>query len=197
VFGCIAYAMVHSQLRRKLDDKSEKCVFVGYSTQSKAYKLYNPVNGKVLVSRDVIFHEAAAWNWGEKQVQQGIFVEDPAFDSTPASASAGSQENSVGSSPPGSAASSPASSPISSGTSSGTGSPTSSPNKVSASNEEEPSDGQITLRRSARERKPNPKYLAAVCTSTFALLASDPIYFEEAAKEPEWCKAMEEEILAI
>ena len=32
VFGFIAYAMIHSQLRRKLDDKSEKCVFVGYST---------------------------------------------------------------------------------------------------------------------------------------------------------------------
>ena len=52
------------------------------------------------------------------------------------------------------------------------------------------------LRRSARERKSNPKY-AAVCTSTFALLVSDHIYFEEAAKKCEWCKAMEEELWAI
>jgi len=54
----------------------------------------------------------------------------------------------------------------------------------------------VPLRRSARERKPNPKYVIAVCTSTFTLLAFDPIYFE-AAKEPEWCKAMEEEMLTI
>jgi len=60
VFGCIAYAMVHSQLRCKLDDKSEKCIIVGYTTRSKAYKPHNPVNGKVLVSRDVIFDETVA-----------------------------------------------------------------------------------------------------------------------------------------
>ncbi|KAD7477788.1 hypothetical protein E3N88_00924 [Mikania micrantha] len=42
VFGCIAYAHVPDQRRSKLDDKSEKCIFVGYSEQSKAYKLFNP-----------------------------------------------------------------------------------------------------------------------------------------------------------
>nr|KYP39875.1 Retrovirus-related Pol polyprotein from transposon TNT 1-94 [Cajanus cajan] len=46
IFGCITYAHVPNQLRKKLDDKGEKCIFIGYSTNSKAYKLYNPVTKK-------------------------------------------------------------------------------------------------------------------------------------------------------
>ncbi|RDY05840.1 hypothetical protein CR513_10270, partial [Mucuna pruriens] len=46
IFGCIAYAHVPDQLRKKLDDKGEKCIFIGYNTNSKAYKLYNPVTKK-------------------------------------------------------------------------------------------------------------------------------------------------------
>ena len=60
VFGCIAYALVNSQARCKLDEKCEKCIFVGYSSQSKAYKLYNPVSGKIMVNRNVVFNEDAA-----------------------------------------------------------------------------------------------------------------------------------------
>jgi len=63
-------------------------------------------------------------------------------------------------------------------------------------NLKEPSDMLFPLRRSMRERKLNPKY-AAIYTSTLGLLVLDPTYFEEAAKEPEWCKAMEEELSAI
>ncbi len=31
VFGCIAYAHVQDELRRKFDDRSERCIFTGYS----------------------------------------------------------------------------------------------------------------------------------------------------------------------
>ena len=41
------------QKRGKLDDKSEKTIFVGYSERSKAYKLYNPITKKSIISRDV------------------------------------------------------------------------------------------------------------------------------------------------
>ena len=57
VFGCIAYVKVHSHSRRKLDEKSNKCIFIGYSNESKAYKLYNLMSGKVIINRDVIFDE--------------------------------------------------------------------------------------------------------------------------------------------
>lgn len=39
VFGYVAYAHVSDELRRTLDKKGEKCVFVRYSDESKAYKL--------------------------------------------------------------------------------------------------------------------------------------------------------------
>ena len=61
VFGCIAYALVKSS-RHKLENKSEKCVFLGYSLKSKAYRLYNPISGKIIISRDVLFNESASWS---------------------------------------------------------------------------------------------------------------------------------------
>jgi transposase InsO family protein len=54
-FGCIAYAHIPSELRKKLDDRSEKCIFTGYSETSKAYRLYNPITKKLILSRDVQF----------------------------------------------------------------------------------------------------------------------------------------------
>jgi hypothetical protein len=57
IFGCVAYAQVLEAKRRKLDDRGEKFIFVGYNEESKAYKLYNPLTNKVVVSRDVIFSE--------------------------------------------------------------------------------------------------------------------------------------------
>lgn len=62
VFGCVAYAHIPDQLRRKLDSKGEKCIFIGYSEESKAYRLYIPSTKKFFVSRDVQFVEEEAWD---------------------------------------------------------------------------------------------------------------------------------------
>lgn len=43
IFGCVAYAHTPNKNRKKLDDKGEKCVFLGLSEASKAYKLFNPL----------------------------------------------------------------------------------------------------------------------------------------------------------
>ncbi|MCO5578437.1 hypothetical protein L7F22_032279 [Adiantum nelumboides] len=59
-FGCLAYAHIPQQLRGKLDDKAVKCIFVGYSSGSKGYRLYNPATNKNFESRDVIFAETTA-----------------------------------------------------------------------------------------------------------------------------------------
>jgi len=53
VFECVVYAHVPDELRKKLDSKGEKCIFVGYSDESKAYKFYSPSTKKVIMSRDV------------------------------------------------------------------------------------------------------------------------------------------------
>lgn len=55
VFGCIAYAHIPDEKRKKLDDKGAKCIFLGVSEHSKAYKLFNPTTEKVITSRDVVF----------------------------------------------------------------------------------------------------------------------------------------------
>ena len=51
--------------RKKLDDCGEKCIFIGYNEESKAYKLYNPLTNRVVVSRDVIFSEDESWGWND------------------------------------------------------------------------------------------------------------------------------------
>jgi hypothetical protein len=56
VFGCVAYAKIPDARRRKLDDKSEKCIFVGYGERRMRYKLYNPITKKVIMSRDTNLH---------------------------------------------------------------------------------------------------------------------------------------------
>ncbi|MCO5568044.1 hypothetical protein L7F22_021740 [Adiantum nelumboides] len=60
VFGCLAYAHIPQQLRGKLDNKAVKCIFVGYSSGSKGYRLYNPATNKIFESRDVIFAKTTA-----------------------------------------------------------------------------------------------------------------------------------------
>lgn len=69
VFGCIAYALVNSHARQKLDEKSQKCIFIGYCIASKAYRLYDPVTGSILIKRDVIFDENASWDFSENNEQ--------------------------------------------------------------------------------------------------------------------------------
>lgn len=51
VFGCIAYAHIPKQRRKKLDNRGEKYIFSGYERRTKAYKLYNPVTKKRSISR--------------------------------------------------------------------------------------------------------------------------------------------------
>nr|GEZ72297.1 copia-type polyprotein [Tanacetum cinerariifolium] len=74
IFGSIAYVHVPSQRRSKLDDRSEKHVFVGYDKQSKGYKLYNPVTKKAVVSRDVEFDEKGSWDWSIEKNERYDFL---------------------------------------------------------------------------------------------------------------------------
>lgn len=72
VFRCVCYSLVPYELRRKLDDKIEKCIFIGYSEESKAYKLYNLVSKKLMIRRDVKLEEEDSWHGNDnKQVTRG------------------------------------------------------------------------------------------------------------------------------
>lgn len=75
VFSCIGHVHIPDAKRTKLDDKSCKCMYIGVSEESKAYRMYNPTSEKMLVSRDVVFEETEKWNWGrngESETNQSI-----------------------------------------------------------------------------------------------------------------------------
>lgn len=57
VFGSKCYAHIPSELRKKLDNTSVPCRFLGYATEQKAYRLMQEKDGKVINSRSVIFDE--------------------------------------------------------------------------------------------------------------------------------------------
>ncbi|GAU35304.1 hypothetical protein TSUD_389290 [Trifolium subterraneum] len=73
VFGSIAHAHVPYEKRSKLDDKSEKYIFIGYDGNSKGYKLYNPDTGKTIISRNVVFDEEGEWNWRSSNEDYNFF----------------------------------------------------------------------------------------------------------------------------
>ena len=62
VFGYICYSQVPKEKKHKLDETSEKCIFTGYSSQSKGYRLYSLKSNKIVISHGVLFDEKATWN---------------------------------------------------------------------------------------------------------------------------------------
>lgn len=99
VFGCIAHVHIPDVKRTKLDDKSCKCVLLGVSEESKAYRLYNPISKKIIVSRDVVFEEDASWDWGRsvEEAKQEVLVwgDNEEEEENHEEASEGEEENIV------------------------------------------------------------------------------------------------------
>jgi len=56
VFGCIVYAHVYNG---KLEPRAIKCIFLGYKSGVKGYKLWNLETKKVVTSRNVVFNKHA------------------------------------------------------------------------------------------------------------------------------------------
>ena len=84
VFGCISYTHIPDIQRKKLDDKSTRCILLGLSEESKAYKLYDPKNKKVVISRDIVFEETQGWNWNENENTQpsSTLIDDDVIEFT-------------------------------------------------------------------------------------------------------------------
>ena len=57
VFGCKAFVHVPKDERSKLDAKIRECIFIGYGHDEFSYRFYDPVEKKLVRSRDVIFVE--------------------------------------------------------------------------------------------------------------------------------------------
>ena len=68
-FGCVCFAHVAKVGRNKLAPRAHKCVFVGYESDMKAYRLWDISTKTVIVSRDVDFWEGV--DWGARQSDEG------------------------------------------------------------------------------------------------------------------------------
>ena len=57
VFGCACWPHLRPYNKRKLEFRSKKCVFLGYSSLHKGYKCLHVPTNRVYISRDVVFDE--------------------------------------------------------------------------------------------------------------------------------------------
>lgn len=63
VFGCLVHMKIPINKVKKLDDRSKQVINLGREPGTKAYRLFDPKNNRVHVSRDVIFKETKGWDW--------------------------------------------------------------------------------------------------------------------------------------
>jgi len=62
-FGYVGHVKNTKAHLSKLEDRSTPMVLLGYEEASKAYRIYDPKGGKVVISKDVVFNEMVAWDW--------------------------------------------------------------------------------------------------------------------------------------
>ena len=65
MFGCLGHVHIPDVKRKKLDEKSVRCVFLGVSGESKAFRMYDPEAKKIIVSWDVVFEDKEKWDWNK------------------------------------------------------------------------------------------------------------------------------------
>jgi hypothetical protein len=60
---CIVYVRNTKPNLKKLEDSGRKMIFVGYERGIKAYMAYDPLTGRITITRDMVFDESAQWRW--------------------------------------------------------------------------------------------------------------------------------------
>ena len=57
IFGSKAWARIQTEKRKDLQPQSQECLFVGYSEDSKGYKMIKFITKKYFIERSVQFQE--------------------------------------------------------------------------------------------------------------------------------------------
>lgn len=65
IFWCVAHVKPVRPNAKKLDDRSKPMVMLRYEAGTKAYRVYDPIDERVHITRDVVLNEEAKWNWTE------------------------------------------------------------------------------------------------------------------------------------
>ncbi|WVZ70815.1 hypothetical protein U9M48_019452 [Paspalum notatum var. saurae] len=60
-FRCVGYVKVTKLGLSKLEDRSKPMVLLGYEAGSKGYRMYDLVERRVVISRDIVFNESTSW----------------------------------------------------------------------------------------------------------------------------------------
>ncbi|RDX91760.1 hypothetical protein CR513_26204, partial [Mucuna pruriens] len=76
VFDCKAFVHVIKDERSKLDMKTRQCIFIGYGHDEYGYRMYDPVDKKLVRSRDVQFMEDETIEDTDKNGEQHNYVGD-------------------------------------------------------------------------------------------------------------------------
>lgn len=187
VFGCVSHVHVPDVKRKKLEDKSFSCVLLGVSEESKAYRLYDPISKRIVVSRDVKFEEDKCWDW-DKSYKELVAVDLEWGDNEGEAAIRDVIEED------------------SEGDNDAEEVEIESPNHVNdtsppSSNEEgsNPNEGRTRRRPVWMEDYESGEGLSGEedVANMVLFTSADPVYFEDAVKSEKWRAAMDSEMEAI
>jgi hypothetical protein len=86
VFGCTCWPNLRPYNKHKLDFWSKQCVFLGYSSQHNGFKCLDISEGRIYISRDVVFDETV-YHFAKLHPNAGARLHKdisllPSFDST-------------------------------------------------------------------------------------------------------------------
>ena len=57
IFGSVCYILTNREQRRKFDPKSDKLIFLGYSKNSRAYRVFNKRTKSMMESINVVIDD--------------------------------------------------------------------------------------------------------------------------------------------
>jgi hypothetical protein len=57
IFGCACYPLLKPYNSHKLMYRSKKCIFLGYCSNYRGYRCYEPLSKKTIITRSVVFDE--------------------------------------------------------------------------------------------------------------------------------------------